>query len=89
MRLHHGTNIDFGEIRLDKCSLYKDFGKGFYLTPSKQRAKLRAMDKVDKEHTGVPTIINRAELLNRIKGKKGYIQYSFCTQKAIGKLQRI
>lgn len=155
MILHHGTNIDFGEVRLDKCSLYKDFGKGFYLTPSKQRAKLRAMDKVDKEHTGVPTIISydfneaeleklkvlrfdrcteqwldfilrnrnrktykphdydvvigpvaddgvinsislfeskvisRSELLKRIKGKKGYIQYSFCTQKAIDKLQRI
>ena len=39
MRLHHGTNIDFDKILLDKCSLYKDFGKGFYLTPSKQRTK--------------------------------------------------
>lgn len=155
MKLHHGTNIDFGEIQLSKCLPYKDFGRGFYLTPSKRRARLRALDKIDKEHYGVPTIIsydfdeaeldnmkvlrfdtcteqwldfilknrnrktykphdydvvigpvaddgvinsislyeskviNRSELLKRIEGKKGYIQYSFCTQKAIDKLQRI
>ena len=155
MKLHHGTNIDFGEIQLSKCLPYKDFGRGFYLTPSKRRARLRALDKIDKEHHGVPVIIsydfdeaeldnmkvlrfdtcteqwldfilknrnrktykphdydvvigpvaddgvinsislyeskviNRSELLKRIEGKKGYIQYSFCTQKAIDKLQRI
>lgn len=155
MKLHHGTNIDFGEIQLSKCLPYKDFGRGFYLTPSKRRARLRALDKIDKEHQGVPVIIsydfdeaeldnlkvlrfdtcteqwldfilknrnrktykphdydvvigpvaddgiinsislyeskviNRSELLKRIEGKKGYIQYSFCTQKAIDKLQRI
>lgn len=155
MKLHHGTNIDFGEIQLSKCLPYKDFGRGFYLTPSKRRARLRALDKIDKEHYGVPVIIsydfdeaelnnmkvlrfdtcteqwldfilknrnrktykphdydvvigpvaddgvinsislyeskviNRSELLKRIEGKKGYIQYSFCTQKAIDKLQRI
>lgn len=155
MKLHHGTNIDFGEIRLSKCLPYKDFGRGFYLTPSERRARLRALDKIDKEHYGVPVIIsydfdeaeldnmkvlrfdtcteqwldfilknrnrktykphdydvvigpvaddgvinsislyeskviNRSELLKRIEGKKGYIQYSFCTQKAIDKLQRI
>lgn len=155
MKLHHGTNIDFGEIQLSKCLPYKDFGRGFYLTPSKRRARLRALDKIDKEHYGVPVVIsydfdkaelnnmkvlrfdtcteqwldfilknrnrktykphdydvvigpvaddgvinsislyeskviNRSELLKRIEGKKGYIQYSFCTQKAIDKLQRI
>lgn len=155
MKLHHGTNIDFGEIQLSKCLPYKDFGRGFYLTPSKRRARLRALDKIDKEHYGVPIIIsydfdeaeldnmkvlrfdtcteqwldfilknrnrktykphdydvvigpvaddgvinsislfeskviNRSELLKRIEGKKGYIQYSFCTQKAVDKLQRI
>lgn len=155
MKLHHGTNIDFGEIQLSKCLPYKDFGRGFYLTPSKRRARLRALDKIAKEHYGVPIIIsydfdeaeldnmkvlrfdtcteqwldfilknrnrktykphdydvvigpvaddgvinsislfeskviNRSELLKRIEGKKGYIQYSFCTQKAVDKLQRI
>lgn len=155
MKLHHGTNIDFGEIQLSKCLPYKDFGRGFYLTPSKRRARLRALDKIDKEHQGVPTIISydfdeaeldnlnvlrfekcdqqwldfilknrnrktyqphdydvvigpvaddgvitsislyeskvigRRELLKKIKDTKAYIQYTFCTQKAIDKLHRI
>jgi len=155
MKLYHGTNIDFGEILLSKCLPYKDFGRGFYLTPSKRRARLRAMDKIDKEHVGIPTIISydfddaelanlnvlrfekcnqqwldfilknrnkkayqphdydivigpvaddgvitsislyeskvidRRELLKSIKDRKAYIQYTFCTQKAIDKLHRI
>lgn len=155
MKLHHGTNTDFDQIRLDKCLPHKDFGRGFYLTPNKRKAKLRALDKVDKEHRGIPTIlsynfdeaeldnlkvlrfdtcteqwldfilsnrsrknrrqhdydivigpvaddgvitsitlyeskvIDRKELLKRIKDKKAYTQYAFCTQKAIDKLKRI
>lgn len=155
MKLHHGSNMDFDRIRLDRCLPHKDFGRGFYLTPNKQKAKLRALDKVDKEHKGVPTIlsynfdeaeldnlkirrfdscteqwldfilsnrnyknrqqhdydivigpvaddgvitsislyeakvIDRKELLMRIRDTKAYIQYAFCTQKAIDKLQRI
>lgn len=34
-------------------------------------------------------VIDRKELLKRIKDKKAYTQYAFCTQKAIDKLQRI
>ena len=54
--LYHGTNGDFSVIRLDKCTLFKDFGRGFYLTPSQRRARLRALDKCDKEHEGVPVV---------------------------------
>ena len=32
MILFHGTNQDFEAIDLSKCSPYKDFGRGFYLT---------------------------------------------------------
>lgn len=154
MELYHGTNTDFTQIELSKCLPYKDFGKGFYLTPARWRAKLRALDKVDKEHVGVPVVmefyfdestllgmnvlqfsrcdeqwldfillnrnrktkqpheydvvigpvaddgvitsislyeakvIDRDELLHRIKEVSPYTQYAFCTQRAIDKLQR-
>lgn len=32
MILFHGTNQDFETIDLNKCTPYKDFGRGFYLT---------------------------------------------------------
>jgi len=155
MRLYHGTNTDFAQINLDICLPFKDFGKGFYLTPTRWRARLRALDKVEKEHSGIPTVmaysfdettltnlkvlrfgqcdeqwldfilgnrnrkkikehgydivigpvaddgvitsialfeskvINRKELLNRIKEITPYTQYDFCTQEAIDILHRL
>jgi len=155
MKLFHGTNVDFAQILLSKCLPFKDFGKGFYLTPDRRRARLRALDKVDKEREGVPTIISydidesslenlnilrfdgcdeqwldfilsnrnrksaeahkydvvigpvaddgvitsialyeskvidREELLKRIREVSPYTQYAFCTQRAIDKLHRI
>ena len=152
--LYHGSNVDFTEVLLSKCLPHKDFGKGFYLTPSRYRARLRALDKVDKEHEGVPTImrfdfdesalagmmvlefercdqawldfilsnrnrrnkaahgydvvigpvaddgvitsislyeagvIGRQELLVRLQGVKAYVQYAFCSQRAIDLLVR-
>lgn len=56
MILLHGTNIDFATIELSKCTPYKDFGKGFYLTPVRARAMERAKDKFDKEKTGSPIV---------------------------------
>ncbi|MCC8120089.1 MAG: DUF3990 domain-containing protein [Bacteroidales bacterium] len=38
MRLLHGSNVEINEINLTKCHGHNDFGKGFYLTPSWQRA---------------------------------------------------
>ena len=55
----------------------KDFGRGFYLTPSKHDATKRAKDKCSKEHWGVPTILEYK-----------WDDY-FCTQDAINQLQRI
>lgn len=57
MILFHGTNQDFGDILLTKCTPHKDFGKGFYLTPMRARAQERANDKCDKENCGIPTIL--------------------------------
>lgn len=38
MRLLHGSNIEIKEVDLSKCKSHNDFGRGFYLTPSWQRA---------------------------------------------------
>ena len=152
--LFHGSNMDFPEISLGKCLPYKDFGQGFYLTPSYKRAQKRALDKVYKENNGVPVVqkyefneesastlkvlkfdlcdeqwlnfildcrnihnkkfhtydivigpvaddgvitsislylskvITKTELLNRIKAATPYIQYAFCTERAIKNLTR-
>lgn len=45
MTLYHGTNEDIGVIDLTKGLRYKDFGKGFYLTPDKTTAIRMAMKK--------------------------------------------
>lgn len=155
MKLYHGTNIVFDEILLSKCLPHKDFGKGFYLTPIRRRARERALDKCDKTGDGVPVIqtyeidesqladlnvirfdrmdktwldfilknrdrknkdghnydvvigpvaddgvitsislfeahvIDEETLMKRLEYPKPYIQYAFCTQKAIDKLSKI
>lgn len=155
MKLYHGTNVAFEEILLSKCLPHKDFGKGFYLTPIKKRAKERALDKCDKTGEGVPVILNyeldeslladlnvirfdnmdkpwldfilknrdrknkdghnydvvigpvaddgvitsislfeahvidEETLMKRLKYPKPYIQYAFCTQKAIDRLKKV
>ena len=38
MRLLHGTNEDIVSVNLSICGPHNDFGRGFYLTPSWQRA---------------------------------------------------
>ena len=38
MILYHGTNADIETIDLSKGLRYKDFGKGFYLTPNRETA---------------------------------------------------
>ena len=56
MILYHGSNTDFDTIELSKCLPKKDFGQGFYLTPSKHDALQRAKGKCRKEHEGVPIV---------------------------------
>ena len=38
MILYHGSNTDIATIDLTRGVQYKDFGKGFYLTPNKETA---------------------------------------------------
>ena len=56
MRLYHGSNTDIDTIDLDQGSQYKDFGKGFYLTPDKETA-IRMAIKRSRLFGGVATLI--------------------------------
>jgi len=38
MILYHGSNAEVPSIDLSKCTKYKDFGQGFYMTSIKQQA---------------------------------------------------
>lgn len=46
MILFHGSNMEIGEINLEKSKPYKDFGKGFYLSDDEAQAKDMAKFKV-------------------------------------------
>lgn len=56
MILYHGTNSDINTIDLEKGLRYKDFGKGFYLTPDKNTA-IRMAQKKARLFGGIPTLI--------------------------------
>jgi len=56
MTLYHGTNADFSVIDLSQGLRYKDFGKGFYLTPDRQSA-IRMAQKKARLFGGSPTLI--------------------------------
>ena len=45
MKLYHGSNADIDRIDLTRGLRYKDFGKGFYLTPSRDTAVRMAQKK--------------------------------------------
>lgn len=56
MKLYHGTNKDIESIDLSKGLLYKDFGRGFYLTPDRKTAERMAIKKA-RLFGGIPTLI--------------------------------
>ena len=56
MTLHHGTNVDTEDIDLTKGLRYKDFGKGFYLTPNRETA-CRMAQKRARLFGGTATLI--------------------------------
>jgi len=56
MILFHGSNTDVSCIDLSKCSKYKDFGQGFYLTSIKQQACEWAKKITKRAKTGKPTL---------------------------------
>ena len=60
MLLYHGSNTDIKVIDLAMCRLYKDFGKGFYLTVMKDQAEKMAK-RVQRIYGGSP-ILNVFEI---------------------------
>ena len=56
MILYHGTNADIESIDLTKGLRYKDFGKGFYLTPNRETA-CRMAQKRARLFGGTATLI--------------------------------
>ena len=60
MILYHGSNVDFQQIELEKSKTNKDFGKGFYLSDSREQAEKLAQFKVVT--LGGNVIIHRFEI---------------------------
>lgn len=56
MKLYHGSNCKIEMVDLNETKHYKDFGKGFYLTPDFQRAVLMANRRTDIENCGEPNV---------------------------------
>ena len=56
MTLYHGSNADIDRIDLSRGLRYKDFGKGFYLTPSRVTAVRMAQKE---EHQAHPRLRHR------------------------------
>ena len=56
MKLYHGTNADIENIDLSRGMRYKDFGKGFYVTPDRATA-VRMAQKKARLFGGTPTVI--------------------------------
>ncbi len=56
MTLYHGTNADIETIDLNIGLRFKDFGKGFYLTPDVKTA-VRMAQKKARLFGGTPTLI--------------------------------
>ena len=57
MTLYHGTNTDIETIDLEKGLRFKDFGKGFYVTPDRVTA-VRMAQKRTRLFGGIPTLIS-------------------------------
>lgn len=64
MKLYHGSNVEIVSIDFDKCMPFKDFGKGFYLTPILEHARKMAARR--KAELGGKAVINEFEF-NREK----------------------
>lgn len=54
--LYHGSNVKIEAIRLDLCSPYKDFGKGFYLTNIEEQARQMAIRRTRIAGEGSPCV---------------------------------
>ena len=57
MILYHGTNEVFDKIDLKKSKPNKDFGRGFYLSPTYSQAMEMAKTKVEQLESGAPVVM--------------------------------
>lgn len=55
MILYHGSNTPIEYIDLARCRPFKDFGKGFYLTPFEEQAS-RMAERTVRIFKGNPTV---------------------------------
>lgn len=46
MKLYHGSDVEIDSIDFTKCKPNKDFGKGFYLSESREQARAIANNRV-------------------------------------------
>lgn len=56
MKLYHGSNMMIEKPDLSRSKLYKDFGRGFYLSPLREQAEQRGRQMVDLLQEGVPCV---------------------------------
>jgi hypothetical protein len=56
MNLYHGSNIEIEKIDLTQCRPFKDFGRGFYTTPSKEQDGAMAKRTVRIYKEGTPCV---------------------------------
>lgn len=54
--LYHGSNVEINRICLEKCSPYKDFGRGFYLTDIEEQAWQMAVRRTRIAGEGSPIV---------------------------------
>ena len=67
MILYHGSNAEVSSVDLSKCTKYKDFGLGFYLTSIEQQAREWAAKVSKRFSSGKPTL-NMYELNDNCEG---------------------
>jgi hypothetical protein len=56
MKLYHGSNVAIQEPDLEYSKPLKDFGRGFYLSDTKEQARIQAERRTAMEGTGCPII---------------------------------
>lgn len=71
MRLLHGSNVEIKNIDLSKCKSHNDFGRGFYLTPSWQRAWAMGRRRVK---IGGGTIVVNAYIFHVSEAKRNKLK---------------
>lgn len=56
MRLYHGSNMMIERPDLSRAKPFKDFGRGFYLSPIREQAEERGKQMTDLLQEGVPCV---------------------------------